>query len=176
MREEGLEPSRELPHWILNPARLPIPPLSRRGNSIARLFAGVKGRMDRGRILPLTSHQGEARMLHRMYDTPLETCSTMRCIACAVQAIVSHILSCPGPTWREMRGKRIAYTFKVRGQGKRVCYGDNSYWPIQLFSRVPRYSAPLRSLRLVTSSNTWPPGSCRVRIGCPCPSSSTTNP
>ena len=28
MREEGLEPSRALAHWNLNPARLPIPPLS----------------------------------------------------------------------------------------------------------------------------------------------------
>ena len=36
-------------------------------------------------------------MLHRMHDTPLETCSTMRCIACAAQDGVSHILFCPGP-------------------------------------------------------------------------------
>ncbi len=47
--------------------------------------------------LALTSHHSEARMLHRMHDTPLETCSTMRCIACAAQAVVSHILFCPGP-------------------------------------------------------------------------------
>ena len=29
MRSGGLEPPRELPHWNLNPARLPIPPASR---------------------------------------------------------------------------------------------------------------------------------------------------
>jgi hypothetical protein len=29
VRGKGLEPSRELPHWNLNPARLPIPPSSR---------------------------------------------------------------------------------------------------------------------------------------------------
>ena len=29
--EEGLEPSRVLPHRNLNPARLPIPPLARGG-------------------------------------------------------------------------------------------------------------------------------------------------
>ena len=29
VRKEGVEPSRELPHRNLNPARLPIPPLSR---------------------------------------------------------------------------------------------------------------------------------------------------
>ena len=27
MPKDGLEPSRGCPHWILNPARLPIPPL-----------------------------------------------------------------------------------------------------------------------------------------------------
>ena len=27
MPEDGVEPSRGCPHWILNPARLPIPPL-----------------------------------------------------------------------------------------------------------------------------------------------------
>src|SRR6476659_8591420 len=29
VRKRGLEPPRVLPHWNLNPARLPIPPLSR---------------------------------------------------------------------------------------------------------------------------------------------------
>ncbi len=27
--EAGIEPARVLPHWILSPARLPIPPLER---------------------------------------------------------------------------------------------------------------------------------------------------
>ena len=35
MREEGLEPSRVLPHRNLNPARLPIPPLARESQSVA---------------------------------------------------------------------------------------------------------------------------------------------
>ena len=28
VRERGLEPPRVLPHWLLRPARLPIPPLA----------------------------------------------------------------------------------------------------------------------------------------------------
>ena len=35
--KDGLEPSRGCPHWILNPARLPIPPL-RPYKSVARIF------------------------------------------------------------------------------------------------------------------------------------------
>ena len=36
MRKGGLEPPRVLPHRILNPARLPVPPLSRARNQIVR--------------------------------------------------------------------------------------------------------------------------------------------
>ena len=34
MRKGGLEPPRVLPHRILNPARLPIPPLSRKVSEV----------------------------------------------------------------------------------------------------------------------------------------------
>lgn len=30
VQEAGVEPARVLPHWILSPARLPIPPLLRK--------------------------------------------------------------------------------------------------------------------------------------------------
>jgi hypothetical protein len=40
--EERLELSRELPHWDLNPARMPIPPLQQNGAaSRARTYTGV---------------------------------------------------------------------------------------------------------------------------------------
>lgn len=60
VRKGGLEPPRVLPHRILNPARLPIPPLAR---GVAMIVPVAKvgrrsghpaGRMSRGsRIRPL---------------------------------------------------------------------------------------------------------------------------
>jgi hypothetical protein len=47
MRKGGLEPPRVLPHRILNPARLPIPPLSRGEEQLGYLaFSPVQGQGD----------------------------------------------------------------------------------------------------------------------------------
>src|SRR5215468_7562489 len=47
MRKGGLEPPRVLPHRILNPARLPIPPLSHTGNQ-----GRTRYRVQRAAIVP----------------------------------------------------------------------------------------------------------------------------
>ena len=52
VRKEGVEPSRELPHRNLNPARLPVPPLS--------LGRGVDAAPAR-RMVGLVAHEGRDR-------------------------------------------------------------------------------------------------------------------
>ena len=41
--EVGLEPTRPCGHWILNPARLPIPPLRRKHKKMVALFPMLGG-------------------------------------------------------------------------------------------------------------------------------------
>ena len=60
-------------------------------------------------------------MLHRMHDTPLETCSMMRCIACAAQADVSHTLFCPGPHLVRNEGYVSSFELKEFNQMRSPC-------------------------------------------------------
>jgi hypothetical protein len=48
---EGLEPTRSCDHWILSPARLPVPPRRRRKREATRLAAKLKRfRRDRAAV------------------------------------------------------------------------------------------------------------------------------
>jgi uncharacterized repeat protein (TIGR03803 family) len=99
VREEGFEPSRSFLHGILSPARLPVPPLSRRPNARRILaFPGADARPSRqkarggiGFIQPSQAQHLPGTERRKVMDIELEARRFARvvCLALLVEALVT---------------------------------------------------------------------------------------
>ncbi len=124
VRKGGLEPPRVLAHWILNPARLPIPPLSQATASYSTPVSGFRPPGSAGG--GLAGHEGVLQVGRGCAAAPRVTCGTpgppinrtnsglcrgYRAYACIFKlhfTLFIVFLACthPNPCWYRLRALR----------------------------------------------------------------------